>query len=158
MRCVRSDIHDRRVKWTWDYIRQRRDDRRAYIRVWKIQKSGTALSIADSAMLFQLERKLCYEDLRFYRSMANSQLRKEKILLSKAVESSSDPSTAASSKTWTEYLWGSAPSSTDAGDSQTVFTPEQMKQLFETIEYDPDAVETVVSELPRDVCEHCINT
>jgi vacuolar protein sorting-associated protein 13A/C len=132
------------VKWTWEYMRERRDDRRAYIRVWKIQKSGGGLSIADSAMLFQLERKLGYEDLRCYRSMASSQLKKEKLLLSTAVESAAGSDTG--TKTWTEYLWGSA--SEASGDSKTVFTQEQMKQLFETIEYDPDGVDA--SELPKD--------
>jgi vacuolar protein sorting-associated protein 13A/C len=151
LRCVRNDIHELRVKWSWDYIRQRRDDRRAYIRLWKIQKSGSKLSIEDSALLFQLDRKLSYEDLRFYRSMATSQLRKEKMLLATAAVSSADPAVAASSKTWSEYLWGSEASATTASDSQTVFTQDQMKQLFETIEYDPDAEESVGSKVPRDV-------
>lgn len=145
-----SDIHEKRVKWSWDYFRERRDDRRTYLRVRKLVRSGAALSLDDSAVLFQLERKFSYEDIRWYRSLAESQLRKEKILTAAAAKSAGADS--AKSQTWTEYLWGTSSPKDDITDSQTVFSAEQMKELFDAIEYDPETAATALNAgIPRDV-------
>lgn len=34
-RAISSEVHERRRKWTWDYLRERRDDRRRYIELFK---------------------------------------------------------------------------------------------------------------------------
>ena len=87
-------------------------------------------------MLFKLERKLSFEDIRFYRSIVSNQIKQDKIL-AEAV-SKSNPADATSS-TWSSYFFGATPQKEANSKDPSVFTQEQVKQLFETIEYDPEA-------------------
>jgi vacuolar protein sorting-associated protein 13A/C len=96
--AVKSDIHDSRRKWTWSYMKERRDDRQAYIGLWKSARVGnvltpevgvaagsndqeltlfTILFAKDASALEMLERKLSFDDLRRYRYMAVVELKRE---------------------------------------------------------------------------------
>jgi vacuolar protein sorting-associated protein 13A/C len=78
--AVLSEIHDKHYRWTWDHFRQRRDDRKAYIPLYVASRLGKA-SASEKKELEKLERKLSYEDIRFYRSLAKPELRKEKAVM-----------------------------------------------------------------------------
>ncbi|KAJ3332602.1 hypothetical protein HDU76_013706 [Blyttiomyces sp. JEL0837] len=109
--CILSEIHERNRRWTWAFFAERRDDRRLYIKLYKQSiTSQTPLSNEDSEIFKALQRKLSYEDIRFYRSIATSQLRKEK--------------TAAALQ-------------------------PTMKQLMETIDYDPKSAIADI-DLPKE--------
>src|SRR5690606_20377620 len=75
--AVLRKIQERNRRWTWDFIRERRDDRLRYIELFKKKKHSQPLTPEEADDLNQLEWKLNYEDLRFWRSLARNQLRKE---------------------------------------------------------------------------------
>ncbi|KAJ3092913.1 hypothetical protein HK102_000456 [Quaeritorhiza haematococci] len=167
--CILHDIHERNRKWTWAFFAERRDDRKEYVRIWKAVKM-TKATPEDQTSLKALERKLTYEDIRFYRSIAKNQLRKEKAYAAitkaeqerkakeaaaAAAASSSAPGTTTTG--WVSSLWSYAvgtstatsPTSSTTGLAQGqesgasgggVLTLDQMKQLYDTIEFNPDEV------------------
>ncbi|KAI5287431.1 hypothetical protein KEM54_006005 [Ascosphaera aggregata] len=132
---VLGKIHDRNRRWTWDYIRERRDDRKEYISLFKQKKRGDALTPEDSESLARLEEKYPYEDLRFWRSLARSQLRKEKVV-TKQPEGK---------QTWSEWFWG-----TKKEEQQTVMTEEQKQELFQAIDWDEKKAAAESIDVPRE--------
>ncbi|TPX68863.1 hypothetical protein SpCBS45565_g02841 [Spizellomyces sp. 'palustris'] len=143
---VLSDIHEKNRRWTWGYFEERRKDRLLYIQLYKHQKEGT-LSLEDRVLLSDLERKLSFEDILLYRSVALSQMRKSAPTSpTKPVEKEIPKST-----TWnTLSNWWGGTSKTEASKSGDNFlTDDQMKQLYDTIEFNPDAP-TAAVELPQD--------
>lgn len=76
--AVLSEIHERNYQWTWDHFRTRRDQRRAYIECYVASKTKKATQEQEDK-LAELERILSFDDIRFYRSLAKNQLKREKI-------------------------------------------------------------------------------
>ncbi|OAX85316.1 hypothetical protein ACJ72_00311 [Emergomyces africanus] len=132
---VLNKIHERNRRWTWDYIKERRDDRIAYINLFKKKKREETLSPTEAAELTRLEEKLSYEDLRFWRSLARSQLRKENVGVKKP----------ARSQTWSEWMWG-----TKKEEESTTMTEEQKQELYDAIDWDEKKAIAESVELPRD--------
>jgi vacuolar protein sorting-associated protein 13A/C len=78
--AILSKIHERNRRWSWDYFKERRDDRIRYIELFKKKKKQTEqLTTEETEELNKLEWKLNYEDMRFWRSLARSQLKKENV-------------------------------------------------------------------------------
>ena len=76
--AILSEIHERNYKWTWEYFKIRRNDRKRYVELFKLKKVNEVKFNNESLDEFsKLEFKLKYEDIRFYRSIARSELRKE---------------------------------------------------------------------------------
>lgn len=132
---VLRKIHDRNRRWTWDYIKERRDDRKNYIALFKRKKRGDNLDPADSESLGRLEMKYSYEDLRFWRSLARSQLRKEKVETKQPEQK----------QTWSEWFWG-----TKREEEQTVMTEEQKQELFQAIDWDEKKAAAESIDVPRE--------
>jgi len=42
VKCVVSEIHDRRRRWSWSYMKQRREDRLKYIELFKQQQQRSS--------------------------------------------------------------------------------------------------------------------
>ncbi|KAG2223433.1 hypothetical protein INT45_001739, partial [Circinella minor] len=78
--AVLSEIHDRNYRWTWDHFKKRRDDRLAYIDCYVSSELNRATPEQEE-MLDELEHRLSYEDIRFYRSRAKSRLKREMAIL-----------------------------------------------------------------------------
>lgn len=100
--CILSDIKERNRKKTWAFLKDRRDDRLAYVKLYKKFKAGTPAMLAEESISIKAyERKLSYEDIRFYRSIASSQLKKEKAAVLKAasVTAATSASTSPSKST-----------------------------------------------------------
>lgn len=76
--AVLSEIHERNYKWTWDHFQKRRDQRRDYIECYIASKMNKATEEQEEK-LKRLEWDLSFEDIRFYRSIAKSRLRREQI-------------------------------------------------------------------------------
>ena len=103
-----------------------------------------------------LEKKLSYEDIRFYRSIARSQLKKDMASRRKIEEEKKQQAPAKSS--WSSWIWGSSASSSDdtsgAPSEDTAFTgemtEEQRKQLYEVLDYDEKAALAESFQTPRD--------
>ncbi|KAI1407326.1 vacuolar protein sorting-associated protein 13 [Hypoxylon sp. FL1857] len=145
--AVLTKIHERNRRWTWDYFRERRDDRRRYIELFKKKKANQQLSPEEIDDLDKLEWKLGYEDLRFWRSLARNQLRKENAeALKKA-----PPQKEQQQQGWLSWVWGSKPAEpSDSTEENTQMTEEQRKELYEAIDWDEKAALAEAVDTPRD--------
>lgn len=84
--------------------------------------------------LAKLERKLSYHDIRFYRSIARMELKKDPAAVASMNENKKRQEQKSS---WTSWLWGSSsePSNKSEGNLEAM-TDEQLKGLYEVIDYD----------------------
>ncbi|RVX68760.1 hypothetical protein B0A52_07646 [Exophiala mesophila] len=137
--AVLNKIHDRNRRWTWDYFRERRDNRLRYIELFKKKKKEQPLTDQEAKELSDLEFKLTYEDLRFWRSLARSQLRKENIGAPKPAQK----------QTWSAWIWGSKTETTPE-DGEPGMTEEQRKELYKAIDWDEKKAIADSVDLPRE--------
>ncbi|KAI9340870.1 hypothetical protein BDR26DRAFT_820276 [Obelidium mucronatum] len=151
--CVVDDIHERNEKWSWRFFEERRDRRILYIGLYKRSKSINGLLPEDMDLLKTVEKKLSFEDIRFYRSIANNQLKKEKAILAATTPAKPAETTTVG---WIASWWGAPtepdPSSGEAAEATATFTEDQMKQLMDTIEYDPEA-SLMDTDIPKDTVQ-----
>lgn len=105
-------------------------------------------------MLEALERKLSYEDLRFYRSIARSQLRKD-MATRRQLDEERKRNQPQKQNSWSSWLWG-ASSSNNVGPSteEPAFTgemtDEQRRELYEALDFDEKAALAESLDTPRD--------
>lgn len=100
-----------------------------------------------------MEKKLSYEDIRFYRSISRSELRKDGTLQKQVEEEKKRQAAQASS--WTSWLpvWGSNASPTTQPSQESPFinmTEQQRRELYEVLDYDEKAALAESFELPKD--------
>ncbi|KAL8692671.1 MAG: hypothetical protein Q9218_002344 [Villophora microphyllina] len=140
--AVHSKIQERNRKWTWGHFRERRDDRIRYIELFKKKKKDEKLNPTDTTELDKLEQKLTYEDLRFWRSLARNQLRKENVGVKKAPQK----------QTWTQWAWGGGKKTeeTPKEDEGTAMTDEQRKELYAAIDWDEKKAISESVDVPRE--------
>ncbi|KAG2159854.1 vacuolar protein sorting-associated protein 13 [Suillus bovinus] len=147
--AILDGVHDRRRKWTWAYFAERRDDRNKYVELFE-KKTVNILRESDTALLNALECKLSYEDIRFYRSIARSRLRKD-MELKKRLEEDRATQQQQHSGGWLSWLWGSQ---ADQPKDDLVFggemTEEQRRQLYDVLDYDEKSAIVDSFEAPRD--------
>ena len=98
------------------------------------------MSPADMEALSSLERKLSYEDLRFWRSLARSQLRKENFGLKK------EPS----KQTWVQWAWGGGSKPEEQADEDSTMNEQQRKELYDAIDWDEKKTIADSVDLPRE--------
>jgi vacuolar protein sorting-associated protein 13A/C len=134
--AVLSKIHERNRRWTWDYIKERRDDRIAYIDLFKKQKREGTLSGSDQEEFDRLQWKLSYEDIRFWRSLARNQLRKENVGVKKPAQQ----------QTWSEWFWGSKKEESE----EETMTEEQRQELYNAIDWDEKKAISESVDVPRE--------
>ena len=140
--CILSKIHERNRQWSWDYFKERRDDRVRYIELFKKKKQEPSLAAAESEELTKLEEKLSYQDLRFWRSLARSQLRKENAVTQKAQE-------AQQKQSWIAWAWGSGKQESH-GDESTTMTDQQRKELYDAIDWNEKTAIAESVDLPKE--------
>ena len=139
--AVHGKIQERNRQWTWDYIRKRRDDRVQYISLFKKLSKDEKLTSTEEESIHKLEKGATYEDLRFWRSLARSQLRKENVGVKKTPEK----------KTWTQWAFGSKTTQeSEKPDEGTQMTEQQRKELYDAIDWDEKKAITESVDLPRD--------
>ncbi|ORY14625.1 hypothetical protein BCR34DRAFT_479092 [Clohesyomyces aquaticus] len=144
--AVLDKIHDRNRKWSWDYFKERRDDRVRYIELFKKKKKREEkLPQPENEELDKLERKLTYEDLRFWRSLARNQLRKENIGVKKPPPKQG----------WGAWIWGSKEE--ENKDDNTQMTEEQRKELYSAIEWDEKKAISESVDMPREYVKMEVN-
>ncbi|KAJ6604648.1 vacuolar protein sorting-associated protein 13 [Mycena vulgaris] len=140
--AILEGVRDRRRKWTWAYFAERRDDRNKYVDLFQ-KKSLNALTGVHWRRSFQ------YEDIRFYRSIARSRLRKD-MALRKRLEHDKAMEQPAK-QGWGSWLWGS---SSNSGQEDPAFggpmTEEQRKQLYDVLDYDEKSAVVESLAAPRE--------
>ncbi|ORY58482.1 uncharacterized protein BCR38DRAFT_489400 [Pseudomassariella vexata] len=142
--AVLKKIHDRNRRWTWDYFRERRDDRKRYIELFKKKKANQQLAAPETEEMSQLEWKTEYEDLRFWRSLARNQLKKEN------AEALRNAPKQEQQQGWLSWAWGSKPSQPADSTENTQITEEQRQELYEAIDWDEKAALADAVDVPRD--------
>lgn len=137
--AVLSKIHDRNRRWSWEFFKERRDNRLRYIELFKKKKKEQALNTEETKELTHLEYSTSYEDLRFWRSLARNQLRKENIGVKKPADK----------QTWSSWVWGSKPQS-EAKEEDAGLTEAQRKELYNAIDWDEKKAIADSVDLPRE--------
>lgn len=138
IQSILNEIHEKNQKWSWEYFKKRRDQRKLYIILYKQR-------LTEREELEKLEDVLTFEEIKFYRSIARTQLREEK---PKQIEA---PPAAEQKAGWFSYVWGTAPpaeSDLESSESDLKLTEDQRKALYEAIEYDESVVNSI--DVPRD--------
>lgn len=140
--AILSKIHERNRRWSWAYFKERRDDRIRYIELFKKKKKqAEPLSPDETDELDQLEWKLDYEDMRFWRSLARNQLKKENVGIKKAAPKQKQG--------WVAWAWGSKPQAQEE-DEETTMTEEQRKELYDAIDWDEKTAIAESVDLPKE--------
>ncbi|KAI9315667.1 hypothetical protein BX666DRAFT_1957951, partial [Dichotomocladium elegans] len=162
-KAVLSEIHDRNYRWTWDHFKTRRDERLKYIECYVESKLNRATPEQEET-LDNLEHKLSYEDIRFYRSIAKSKLKREKAILAAEEERRKKEEAAQHQKNsgWLSSWWygsGNADGSSSDTGSELVITDEQVQEFYDAIEYDDDkAAVAAAIDFPKDTMMFCLRT
>ncbi|KAG5658037.1 hypothetical protein KAF25_006988 [Fusarium avenaceum] len=153
--AVLSKIHERNRKWSWDYFRERRDDRQRYIELFKKRKQTQQLSAEETDAINALEWKLTYEDLRFWRSLARNQLKKEN---AEALRNQPQQQQQ-QQQGWISWVWGSKPQEKiEQNEENTQMTEEQRQELYEAIDWDEKNAIADEVDVPREAIKMCIET
>ncbi|KAG1472650.1 hypothetical protein G6F56_001412 [Rhizopus delemar] len=151
--AVLSEIHERNYKWSWDHFRKRRDQRVSYVECYMASqlKKATEKQAKD---LEELEHALSFQDIRFYRSIAHVNLRKQKVQIE--IETQKKKAENAK-KSW--WGWATGASSQSTEDEPIQMTEEQKKEFYEAIEYDEDKINvSATSNLPKDSIKLAVKT
>ncbi|KAJ3515399.1 hypothetical protein NLJ89_g1777 [Agrocybe chaxingu] len=147
-KAILEGVREKNRKWTWGYFAERRDDRVVYVGLFQ-KKQLSPLIGPDLQNFERLERKLVYEDIRFYRSIARSKLKKD-IALRKKLEAEK-LQLQPQKQGWVGWLWGST--STATPEDPTFggpMTDEQRKQLYDVLDYDEKTALADALQVPRD--------
>lgn len=140
-KVVLDKIHERNRKWSWEYFKERRDDRIKYIDLFKKKKKGDKMTPEETKELDQLEHKLSYEDLRFWRSLARNQLRKEDVGVKKAPAKQS----------WSSWVWNRGKQQQEEQHSDDIqMTEEQRKELYAAIDWDEKQEVAEAVDMPKE--------
>lgn len=152
--CVLSEIHQKRKEWSWDYILEHRKERIRYVELFKKRTvASPPLTLEEIDEFNNIETKTSFEDLRFYRTIAKSQLRKEKALLKPQKPASKE------NNTWSGWFWNkntnaaaisTANSDGSTDNNEVVMTEEQRKELYEAIEWDEKKAIIDAIDIPKD--------
>ncbi|KAK6464505.1 vacuolar sorting [Scheffersomyces coipomensis] len=164
---VLNEIHDRNYKWTWESFAKRRDQRKAYIKLYKLKLLNT-IKDDQKTELHDLEVELPFEDIKFYRSLTKQEIRKEKSFLPTILASSTSQQPAATDATYVGWVsnWWSGSSATatqpdpkalaeDASEKDPEqldlsLSEEQKKALYDAIGYDENQEVADAIDVPRD--------
>lgn len=142
---VRQGIHNKNVVWTWDHMKERRDTRKRYVELFKKKQSETIV-LEESAELKKKEEKLSYEDIRFYRSLARNQLKKENALRPKQV--------AKQAQGWISWAWSGSTATADQADASegdsTIMTEQQRKELYDALDWNEKQALSEGIDAPED--------
>ncbi|KDR84988.1 hypothetical protein GALMADRAFT_233521 [Galerina marginata CBS 339.88] len=148
--AILEGVREKNRKWTWKYFVERRDDRNNYVTLFQKKLLTPSLVGLDLQRITSLEKKMTYEDIRFYRSIARSKLKKDAALRKQLEAEKKDQQ--APKQGWGSWLWGS--SSTNTAQEEPTFggpmTDEQRKQLYDVLDFDEKAALVDALQAPQD--------
>ena len=145
LNAIQAEVRDRNKRWTWDYLSERRDMRKQYVDVYVKRLAlpeNKPLAPEDAGKLEEMETKLSYEDIRFFRSVARAKARQDEATRRKL--EAEKRKNEAPRQTWGEWLWGGNAKS----ESADQMTEEEKKELDEIIDYDATAI--TIGNTPKD--------
>ncbi|CCE83218.1 Piso0_003790 [Millerozyma farinosa CBS 7064] len=144
---ILNEVHEKNYRWSWEYMAKRRDQRKAYIKFWKSKLLNQPLSSTDEEQFKSLETDLPFEDLKFYRQLAKSEMHKQK----QSIVTTEDTKTPQNSAGWFSGWWGKpSVESENTNSSDFTLSDEERKAFHEAIEYDENRVLAESLNIPRD--------
>lgn len=146
-KAILDQVHEKRKRWTWEHFRERRDDRKRYVGLYKKKLPATLVG-PDLGEFEALERKLSYEDLRFYRSIARSELRKDLATRRKLEEEKKR--NQANSGGWLGWMRGSGAQEQQEEILGVQMNDQRRKELYSALEYDERAAVVASLEPAKD--------
>lgn len=157
-KAILNEVHERNKKWTWAYFAERRHDRKLYVELWKERKESERLQKAmeeeREQALQHLEEKLRYEDIRFYRSIARSELRKDAIRRREEGELTLEAQQQPAQQGWMGWAWNAASwavgQEASTEKSSGSLSEQQRKELYDAIEWDEKQALSSAVDLPKD--------
>lgn len=171
-KTVYNEIHEKNYKKTWDYMKKRRDERKLYIQLWKKYLiDSKSLSTDEKSQLDNLEINCDYDDLKFYRSLAKIQYKKEfKSLPKNNVNKNTNNNS--SNQGWFSSWWGPSnenkdntsntnntnndtSGTNDIKDENNItdsieITDEQINEFYDAIEFDESKILSDSLDIPRE--------
>ncbi|UZJ53507.1 hypothetical protein CBS101457_002827 [Exobasidium rhododendri] len=176
-RAILSEVHEKHKVWTWDFFKQRRDDRKQYVTLFKDKEQQSqkqnqsqagiqATQSEAGTSLRELEQRLHYKDIRFYRSIARNELRKERLKKKKEdLENHSilggDSHQPKQGGGWLGWIWGGGSQQGQGNTDGGMLNDEQKKELYDAIEWDEEAGSkelTQTVDLPEDALKLRLTT
>jgi vacuolar protein sorting-associated protein 13A/C len=116
--------------------------RKKYVEIY-VQKlaltDAKPLPVEDATALTEMENTLSYEDIRFFRSVARAQAKKDAATRRKL--EAEKAASQAPRQTWGQWIWGTGPSETSNGG----MTEDQKKELDDIIDFDAEAAAQTVA-------------
>jgi vacuolar protein sorting-associated protein 13A/C len=151
--AVLNEIHEKNYRWSWEFLEKRRDNRKAYIKLWKqkLLLSDITQDLADpddKEEFRALEEELPYEDIKFFRSLARMELRKERLANAEHAPKQETLKPKQQSGGWFSSWWGQP--SEDSPHNGLVMTDEQRDELYQAIEFDETRALSEAVNVPRD--------
>lgn len=151
-KAILNEVHEKNRKWSWAYFAERRDDRMEYVTLFKLHAEDPN-GPEYKKKLDDLELKLSYTDIRFYRSIARSEMRKERANAKKTEEQKrlnpSAQNQAQPNRGWVGWIWGGGKQE-HKDQPQDVLSEEQRKELYDTIDWDEKSTVAASVDLPRE--------
>lgn len=149
---VLKEIHEKNYQWTWEFFKNRRDQRKAYTALWKKKLLNKTLSEAEEMEFAELEEQISYEDIKFYRSLTRKEAKKANLLTA-----TSQTKKDAGSGGWFSW-WGSGNQSntqtteapSEEGGLDLTLTDEQRQALYDTIDYKEDQGDAPEINIPKE--------
>nr|ODO02780.1 vacuolar protein sorting-associated protein vps13 [Cryptococcus depauperatus CBS 7855] len=147
LNAIEAEVHERNKKWSWAYLRERRDTRKKYVNLF-VKKlalpEGKQLPPDEASAIDEIEAKSSYEDIRFFRSVARAKAKKDAATRRKMEfeHQKNQPHI----QTWGQWLWGT--SAKPSGEAE--MTEEEKKELDDIIDYDAAATQDAIGLIPRD--------
>ncbi|ORX96417.1 hypothetical protein K493DRAFT_329607 [Basidiobolus meristosporus CBS 931.73] len=143
IRCVLSEIKERNRRWTWSYFAQRCEQRRTYVRLY-VDFKLNRLAPEDEVKFHDIEWDLSFEDIRMYRFLSKSLMKKEKALLARQQQMEQPAG-------WFGGWFGGWSSEKQAEEESEVLTSEQKQELLATIDFDESQPESAF-----EISEECV--
>ncbi|KAG9019286.1 hypothetical protein FRB90_004293 [Tulasnella sp. 427] len=144
VRAIKNEVHEKNEKWSPAFVVSRCQERHQYVALFKRKHSGTVLAGKDLEDFNSIEARLPYEDIRFYRSIAKAQLKKEKA--AKAAAAPAKPANTGWFGGIGSYLYGSKNTANTASAPDPDTEEKQRKELYKAINYD----ESLGGDLPNE--------
>ncbi|KAI5965822.1 VPS13 [Candida pseudojiufengensis] len=162
--CVLNEIHEKHYKWSWEYFQKRRDQRIAYLKLWKLKLDRT-ISPEEEKELQQLEWDLSFDDIKLYRSLARNELKRSGKIV-RLFDTEAADQNEKKNAGWFSGWWGGGNKQSEEKKKDTLeadgehtavsLNDDQRKSLYDTIDYDAKAQASDI-DLPNDCVKNKIS-
>ncbi|CCD24807.1 membrane morphogenesis protein VPS13 NDAI_0D04940 [Naumovozyma dairenensis CBS 421] len=151
--CILQEIKEKKQMWTWDNIKKKGEQRRAYVDLW-IEKlklksiDNTLPDMEKENQLQELHKQLNYDEIVMFRLIAKRRYAKEKL----ENADSGDSTAVTDASHGTKGRWISSWWSGNANEPATdlIISEEEKKELYDTIDFKENQTPLADIQIPRD--------